>query len=240
MYKKNTSIPLCTALILFLSGCGFDEAFNETVPNFDNDSVCHAEAPIFPPVQPPIQPVQPQPSCMSPLPPVDRPCCANHITEPTPCSVPTPKPTPLVPRHYTPVKTQILRKAPLQYRAKPPVKPPVKKVTTWHRCEPNLFLLQPNISKLYNIYFTHNKSCHDIFDKKVSNHFVTLLSQYYTSQEIRILNADTGFLNLYTTAIQNSDIAEKTILNEKILSQGCHLLKPDACAILKASMMIDK
>ncbi len=238
MYKKNTHIPLCIAMIAVLSGCGFDEVFNDTVPNFDNDSACHAEAPIFPPVQP----VQPQPSCVSPLPPVDTPCCANHITEPTPCSVPTPKPTPLVPRHYTPVKKQIQRKAPPQYHAKPPVTPPmpVKKVTTWHRCEPNLFLLQPNISKLYKIYFTHNKSCHDILDKKVSNHFATLLNQYYTSQEIRILNADIDFLNLYATAIQNADITEKTILNEKVHSQGCHLLKPDACAILKASMMIDK
>jgi hypothetical protein len=238
MYKRHTSIPLCVAIILFLSGCGFDEAFNETVPNFDNDSACHAEAPIFPPVQP----VQPQPSCMSSLPPVDippvTPCCANHITEPTPCSVPITKPTPLVPRHYTPVKKQIPRKAPPQYHVKHKI--PVKKVTTWHRCEPNLFLLQPNISKLYNIYFTHNKSCHDILDKKVSDHFVKILSQYYTSQEIRILNADAGFLNLYATAIQNSDIATKTMLNEKMLSQGCHLLKPDACAMLKSAMIFDK
>lgn len=234
MYKKNTIIPLCVMIFVALSGCGFDEAFNETVPNFDNDSACYPEAPIFPPVQP----VQPQPSCASPLPPVDTPCCVNNITEPTPCSVPIAKPTPLVPRQYTPVTKQIPKKAPPQYRAKPQM--PIKKMTTWHRCEPNLFLLQPNMSKLYKIYFTHNKSCHNIVDKKVSNHFTKLLSQYYTSQEVRILNADTGFLNLYATAIQNADITTKTMLNETVLKQGCHLLKPEACKVVKDSMLLDK
>jgi hypothetical protein len=240
MYKKNRIIPLCTAIIVALSGCGFDEAFNDTVPNFENDSACHAESPIFPPVQP-----QPQSSCMSPPPPVDTPPeiypetprCVTQNIEPT-YSAPITKPTPLVPIHYTPIKKKIIQKTPPQYRAKSLV--PVKKVTTWHRCEPNLFLLQPNISKLYKIYFIHNKSCRDILDKKVSNHFVTLLSQYYTSQEIRILNADTGFLNLYATAIQNADIAEKNALNEKVLEYGCHLLKPYACKMLKGSMILDK
>jgi hypothetical protein len=103
-------------------------------------------------------------------------------------------------------------------------------------CVQSLFLPQETVSNLYKIYIKSNKMCVKINDAKTKKHFVNILIQHYSSQDVRILNADKNFMLLYATAIKNADVADKVRLNKQILTFGCHLLNTNTCAIFKKSL----
>ncbi|MFT6084076.1 MAG: hypothetical protein ACJA1M_000965 [Alphaproteobacteria bacterium] len=103
-------------------------------------------------------------------------------------------------------------------------------------CDQNLFLENDTISNLYKTYIKKNIICKKITEPKVMQHFVMRLAENYSSQDIRIINADKNFMRLYASAVQGSSAAEKVILNKQILEYGCHLLTPTPCAIMKKSL----
>ena len=146
---------------------------------------------------------------------------------------PNEKPVALLTKNYANVKKPPIKKIPLKRIVK---KSYPKKRIALPQYRQNLFLTQKNISNIYKAYLTHKKLCHAITDLKVKKHFITVLSQYYTSQEVRILNADKDFLTFYTTAIKNTAKPEKIILNNQIIKYGCHLLKPHTCILIKKSL----
>lgn len=148
-------------------------------------------------------------------------------------AIPNEKPVALLAKNYTNVKKPPIKKIPPKAIVK---KSYPKKRIAVPQCRQNLFLAQKNISNMYKTYLTHKKLCHAITDLKVKKHFITLLGQYYTSQEVRILNADKDFLTFYITALKNTDKPEKIILNKQIIKYGCHLLKPHTCILIKKSL----
>jgi hypothetical protein len=158
---------------------------------------------------------------------------ASTAPQPIFKAIPNEKPIALLAKNYTNVKKPPIKKMPLKAAVK---KSYPKKRIALPQCRQSLFLAQKNISNIYKTYLTHKKSCHAITDLKVKKHFITLLSQYYTSQEVRILNADKDFLTFYTTAIKNTAKPEKIILNNQIIEYGCHLLKPHTCIIIRKSL----
>ena len=105
-----------------------------------------------------------------------------------------------------------------------------------NKCEQSLFLSQDNISNLYKVYVKSNKMCVKIAGPQTKKHFVNVLIQHYSSQDVRILNADRNFMLLYATAIKNADVGEKVKLNKQILNYGCHLLNANTCGVFKKSL----
>jgi hypothetical protein len=104
------------------------------------------------------------------------------------------------------------------------------------KCNQRLFLHQRNVSNLYGIYLKNKKICQKIDDKKVNKHFIDVLIKHYSTQDVRILNADKEFMALYATAIKDANIADKVNLNKQILNHGCHLLNQEACILVKKSL----
>jgi|GEM_PF-6992163 len=103
-------------------------------------------------------------------------------------------------------------------------------------CTENNYLKNSSISQLYQSFLKQGNACTSVSNVNVVKHLVTVISNNYDSQEIRILNADKGFLSLFGNAIAQSARAEKVMLNKKILDYGCHLLKPNACSMIKKSL----
>ncbi len=144
------------------------------------------------------------------------------------------KPLPLINKNYSSEKKPTIKKTLPQNNIHTTKKEEPKLNIT--ECKQDLFLSNKNISNLYKTYLTKNKACKTITAPNVVYNFISILTQHYMTQDIRILNADNDFLKLYATAIHNAQASEKVLLNKQILNYNCHLLKPTSCALIKKSL----
>lgn len=170
----------------------------------------------------------------------------DNLISPTPDTLKKPqtrshekigKPVQVIPYNYTEISKKPTPQAKSVIAKKDvEVKPTKTEIVNKPVCKNNLFLSEKTVSNLYKIYKTVNKDCIEINDPKITKHFTDVLVQTYSSQDTRILNVDKKFLYLYSNAIMNADIQDKILLNQQILNNGCHLLKPDSCALIKKAL----
>lgn len=105
------------------------------------------------------------------------------------------------------------------------------------QCDQRAFLKGKSISALYKIHREQDEICQEITDPAIAAIFMSIFAQRYDWQDIRLLNIDTDFVNLYINALKNSKNRHlKMLLKRNMQNRGCHLLSSDVCIAIKETL----